>query len=216
MSTTIFLADDHGIVRQGMRLILEMDPRFKIIGESDDGRDAVHKMSELIPDIAILDISMPFLNGIEATRQICLLHPEINVLILSMYSDRQHVTQALSAGARGYLLKTSLSSDLVQAVETVRLGHRYLSQKIEDLVVDDYLDLVKASEEADPLSILSPREREVVQLIVEGYPSAEIARVLSLATSTVDTYRARIMQKLQITTLSELIKFAIQNGLIQL
>jgi len=214
--TTIVLADDHGVVRDGLRLLLETYPRFKVVGEADNGREAVRIIADVKPDIAILDISMPGLNGVEATNQIRVMNLSTRVLILSMYSSRRYIAQALRAGARGYLLKDSVGRELIDAVDSVQSGHLYLGQQIADVLVEDYLDYLRDSVDDQPLSALSPREREVVQLVVEGHSSAQIADILNLAPSTVDTYRSRIMQKLGIDSLPELVKFAIQHGLIPL
>lgn len=214
--TTIVLADDHGVVRDGLRLLLETHPRFKVVGEADNGREAVRVIADVKPDIAILDISMPGLNGVEATNQIRVMNLSTRVLILSMYSSRRYIAQALRAGARGYLLKDSVGRELIDAVDSVQSGHLYLGQQIADVLVEDYLDYLRDSVDDQPLSALSPREREVVQLVVEGHSSAQIADILNLAPSTVDTYRSRIMQKLGIDSLPELVKFAIQHGLIPL
>jgi len=214
--TTIVLADDHGVVRDGLRLLLETYPRFKVVGEADNGREAVRVIAEVKPDIAILDISMPGLNGVEATNQIRVMNLSTRVLILSMYSSRRYIAQALRAGARGYLLKDSVGRELIDAVDSVQSGHLYLGQQIADVLVEDYLDYLRDSVDDQPLAALSPREREVVQLVVEGHSSAQIADILNLASSTVDTYRSRIMQKLGIDSLPELVKFAIQHGLIPL
>ena len=214
--TTIVVADDHGVVRDGLRLLLEAHPRFKVVGEADNGRDTVRVIAETKPDIAILDISMPGLNGVEAMHQIRAMNLSTRVLILSMYSSRRYISQALRAGARGYLLKDSVGRELIDAVDAVQAGHLYLSQQIADVLVEDYLDHLRDIEDDLPLSALSPREREVVQLVVEGHSSTQIANILNLAPSTVDTYRSRIMQKLGIDSLPELVKFAIQHGLIPL
>jgi len=210
MSTTLFLVDDHAVVRDGLRLLLETEPDFKVIGEAGSGRKAVHQIVQAGPDIAIVDITMPELNGIEATRHIREQSPATEVIILSMHSSADHISRALQAGARGYILKSSVGSELVAAVRAVRAGHRYLSQKVSNQVVDDYVSRV-ASE--SPLSRLSPREREILQLLVEGKSTAQIAETLFLSPKTVHTYRSRLMQKLNIGDLPGLVKFAIQHGL---
>jgi DNA-binding NarL/FixJ family response regulator len=213
MSLTIFLADDHGMVREGLRLLLETQPDFKVIGEAGDGREAVHKIVQACPDIAILDIAMPELNGLEATWQIHERCPGTQVIILSMYSSSGHIARALQAGARGYVLKSSVGAELVDAIRTVGAGQRYLSQKVSNNIIDDYLKQIEASDIESPLVRLSPREREILQLVVEGKSSVQIAGILSLSASTVDTYRSRLMQKLELEDLPSLVKFAIQHGL---
>jgi DNA-binding NarL/FixJ family response regulator len=216
VNTTIFLADDHGVVREGLRLLLETQPDFRVIGEAGNGREAVRKIVQDRPDIAILDIGMPELNGLEATQQIRESCPATQVIILSMHSSSGHIVRALQAGARGYVLKSSVGAELVDAVRTVRAGQRYLSPKVSDHIVDDYLKQLEASKEESPLARLSPREREILQLVVEGKTSAQIASILSLSPSTVDTYRSRLMQKLELEDLPSLVKFALQHGLISL
>lgn len=213
MSITVFVADDHAVVRDGLRFLLEAQTDIKVIGDAANGRDAVHQVARLCPDVVIVDIAMPDLNGIEATRQICQVCPSAQIIILSMHSTTEHIFQALQAGARGYLLKESAGIEVVNAVRQVHAGHRYLSQKISEKVIDDYVCQRKAAEAEGPLARLSPREREILQLVVEGKSSAEIAGILSLSPKTVETYRSRLMQKLGISDLPGLVKFAIQHGL---
>lgn len=216
MSITIILADDHAIVRDGLRFILEAQPDFQVIGDAANGREAVRQASQNCPDIAILDIAMPGLNGIEAARQIREICPATKIIILSIYATSEHIFRALQAGARGYLLKESAGVEVVDAVRAVQAGRRYLSEEISELMIDNYLSQRQASEAQNPLARLTAREREVLQLVVEGKPSVEIAEILSLSPNTVDTYRSRLMQKLDITDLPGLVKFAIQHGLISL
>ncbi len=213
---TIFLADDHTVVRDGLRVLLEAHPDLKVIGDASDGREAVHQVIQCRPDVAIVDINMPELNGIEATEQIRQSCPATQVIILSMYGTRRHISRALQAGAQGYLLKASSGSEVVTAVRTVQAGHRYLSQEVSDQVIDDYVGRCQAGDIEEPLARLSLREREVLQLVVEGKSSAEIAEILFLSPATVDTYRSRLMQKLDLNDLPSLVKFAIQHGLISL
>jgi DNA-binding NarL/FixJ family response regulator len=216
VSITIILADDHAIVRDGLRFILEAQPDFQVIGDAANGREAVRQASQNCPDIAILDIAMPGLNGIEAARQIREICPATKIIILSIYATSEHIFRALQAGARGYLLKESAGVEVVDAVRAVQAGRRYLSEEISELMIDNYLSQRQASEAQNPLARLTAREREVLQLVVEGKPSVEIAEILSLSPNTVDTYRSRLMQKLDITDLPGLVKFAIQHGLISL
>lgn len=214
MSITVFLADDHAVVRDGLKLLLETQADLQVVGEATDGRQAVRRVAQLRPRVAILDIAMPELNGLEAARQIKDACPETQVVILSMHSSREHIFQALRAGARGYLLKEAAGIEVIQAVRAVNAGRRYLSQKIADLVVDEYLRQGEAAAGDSPLTRLSPREREVLQLVAEGKSTAEIAQILPLSPKTVDTYRSRLMTKLGLRDLSALIKFALQHGLI--
>jgi DNA-binding NarL/FixJ family response regulator len=213
MSISVFLADDHAVVRDGLRYLLEAQPDIKVVGDAADGRQTLQYVERLRPDVTIMDIAMPELNGIEATRRIRTDCPSTQVIILSIYSTEEHVSRALQAGARGYVLKESAGIEVVNAVRAVHSGHHYLSQKLSDQLIDDYLHQIKASGEKDPLDRLSPREKEVLQLVVEGKSSAEIAAALSLSIKTVETYRSRIFQKLDIDDLPSLVKFAIQHGL---
>lgn len=213
---TIFLADDHCIVRNGLRLLLEAQPDFKIIGEASTGREAVSKILEKEPDIVILDIAMPDLNGIEATWQIRETNPSVQIIILSMYSSQGHITRALQAGVRGYVLKSSVATELIEAIRAVRAGHRYLSEKVSDLVIHDYLSFEKTNIEVSPLTQLSSQEQKILKLVVEGNTSVQIAKTLSISPNTVDTYRSRIMYKLNVKDVPNLVKFAIQHGVTSL
>lgn len=216
MSVTVLLADDHTVVRDGLRYLLESQLDIKVIGDADNGRQAVRLVEQLRPDVVVMDIAMPELNGIEATQKIRSECPETQVVILSMHSTDEHVIRALQAGARGYLLKESAGVEVVKAVRTVHSKHRYLSQKLSDKIIDDYCRLIKSNLHEDPLVQLSAREREVLQLVVEGNSNLEIADTLSLSIKTIETYRSRLMHKLGINNLPELVKFAIQHGLTQI
>lgn len=216
MSIRVLIADDHRVILDGLRLLLETRGDIKVLGEAVNGREAVQKARELNVDIVIMDIAMPELNGIEATRQICKLSPATRVIILSMHSTTEHITRAIKAGAQGYLLKESTGLELIDAVRAVSAGRRYMSQKISDILIDDYVDHSDAGLAEPSLECLSPREREIIQLVVEGKTSLEIANIIFLSPKTVETYRSRLMQKLGIKNLPDLIKFAIQKGLIPL
>jgi DNA-binding NarL/FixJ family response regulator len=207
------LADDHAVVRDGLRVLLEAQPDLEVVGAAANGRQAVRLVHELHPDVVVMDIAMPELNGIEATQQIHDASPSTQVLILSMHSTTEHIFRALQAGARGYLLKDSAGAEVVDAVRVVNAGRRYLSQKIAATVVDDY---ISERHRASPLDSLSPRERQILQLVAEGKSSAEAAAMLFLSPKTVDTYRSRMMQKLDVNDLPGLVKFAIQHGVTQL
>lgn len=213
MSITVFLADDHAVVRDGLRALLEAQPDISVIGDAANGREAVRLVAQLCPNVVVLDIAMPDLNGIEAARQIREVCPSAQVIILSMYSTTEHVFRALQAGACGYLLKESAGIEVVNAVRAVHASHRYLSQKVSDRLIDNYIHQRQAAEAKGPLARLSPREREILQLVVEGKSSVEIAGILSLSLKTVETYRSRLMHKLGISDLPALVKFAIQHGL---
>lgn len=213
MSISVFLADDHAVVRDGLRYLLEAQADFKVVGDAADGLQTLKYIEQLCPNVAIMDIAMPELNGIEATRKTRIACPSTQVIILSIYSTEEHVLRALQAGARGYVLKESAGIEVVNAVRAVHSGHHYLSQKLSDHLIDDYLVQIKTLGERSPLARLSPRENEVLQLVVEGKSSAEIASALSLSVKTIETYRSRIFQKLNIDDLPSLVKFAIQHGL---
>lgn len=216
MSVTVFLVDDHAVLRDGLRLLLQMQPDIEVVGEAANGRDAVQGVARSRPDVVILDVIMPELNGIEAARQILSDNSAVKIIILSMNSNSEHIFRAFEAGARGYLLKASAGSEVVEAVRAVYAGRRYLSQDISDTVIDEYVRQRKSAETDHPLALLSPREMEVLQLIVEGHTYADIAERLALSPDTVKTYRSRIMQKLDINDLPGLVKFAIVHGLTSL
>jgi DNA-binding NarL/FixJ family response regulator len=207
----ILLADDHKMMRDGLKAILEAKG-FVVEGEAATGREAVALASELKPELVIMDISMPELNGIDATRRLVEELPGIKVLALSMNSDRRYVVAMFEVGAVGYLLKNSAADELIEAVRAVALGHRYVSPAIAGIVVDRLLDAEKG---VRPMSdrVLSPREREVLQLLAEGKPSKEIATRLGVSVSTVETHRRQIMNKLKLHTIAELTKYALREGL---
>lgn len=216
MSINVFLADDHAVMRDGLRLYLETQPDITVVGDAADGRQTVSGVAELTPDVVIVDIAMPELNGIEAIRHIAAVSPATRVIVLSMYSTTEHIFRALQAGARGYVPKESVGDEVVDAVRTVHAGQRYLSPKISDTVINDYIRQREEAAKKSPLRRLSKREREVLQLVVEGKSSSEIAKILHLSPKTIDTYRSRLMQKLEIEDLPNLVKFAIQHGLTSL
>lgn len=213
MSITVLLADDHTIVRDGLRYLLEAQPDIEVVGDAADGREAVVLATKLKPDVAIVDITMPELNGIDATLQMRQVCPSTEVIILSMHANTRHVARALQAGAHGYLIKESAGTEVIEAVRAVHAGHRYLSQLISDALVDDYVFQCSIMENRGSLELLSAREREVLQFVVEGKSSAEIASILNLSPKTVESYRSRLMQKLDINDIPSLVKYAIQQGL---
>jgi len=216
VTITVFLADDHAIVRDGLRVLLGGQPDIDVVGDAADGRSAMQQIEQLQPQVVVMDIAMPEMNGIEATYEICQDSSSTRVVILSMYATPEHIFRAFDAGASGYLLKESAGAEVVDAVREVSAGRVYLSQKISEKVVEDYIRQRKEATAQSPLELLSPREREVLQLVVEGKSSAEIAEVLYLSAKTVDTYRHRLMQKLDIGDIPSLVKFAIRHGLIPL
>ena len=210
MNIRVLLADDHAVVRDGLRALLDLQEDISVIGDATDGRQAVSEAERLLPDVVVMDIAMPGLNGIEATERICEAHPGVRVLILSMHATAEYIYRALQAGAQGYLLKESAAADVVDAVRALYAGRRYFSYKISDMLVNDYLLEPRL---VSPLESLSLREREILQLIVEGKTNAEAATQLSLSVKTVETYRSRLMHKLGIGDLPALVKFAIQHGI---
>ncbi|UCG24592.1 MAG: response regulator transcription factor [Chloroflexota bacterium] len=213
MTITVFLADDHAIIRDGLRALLEKQLDIEVVGDATNGLDAVRLVGELEPDVVVIDIAMPQLNGIEATRQILNRLPSARVIVLSMFASEEHIYRALDAGASGYLVKESAGAEVATAVRHVAGGRRYFSQLISDKVFDEFLRHHGKSVEDRPLDRLTSREREILQLVVEGKSSAEVAVMLSLSPKTVDTYRSRLMKKLQIADLPGLVKFAIRHGL---
>jgi DNA-binding NarL/FixJ family response regulator len=216
MSITVFLADDHTVMRNGLQLILQSESDIKVVGEASDGQAAVRGVAKVSPDVVVMDIAMPGLNGIEATKQIAEECPAVRVLILSVHSSAEHIFRALQAGAFGYILKESAGSEVIKAVRRVHLGHRYLSEKISENMIDDYLRQRTLEKVKSPLESLSQREREILQLTAEGKTSTQIGQVLFISPKTAETYRSRLMHKLGVGDLSSLIKFAIQCGVISL
>jgi len=216
MKLRILLADDHAVVRDGLRMVLEAQGDIEVVGEAADGRQAVELARRLQPQVAVLDIAMPELNGIEAARQIVEASPATRVVILSMHAGREHIWRALQAGALGYVLKDTAGVEVAQAVRAAHAGQRYLSRRIADVVLEEYVEMRQEAQAGSPLARLSGREREVLQLVVEGRSSAEIAQALALSVKTVETYRSRIMAKLGVKDLPGLVKFAIRQGVITL
>ena len=206
----ILLADDHAVVRQGFKMILDAEADMEIVGEAGNGRQAVDLAEQLRPDVVVMDVAMPELNGIEATRRLASSVPHARVVALSMHKDSVYVREILRAGARGYLLKDSGAADLVAAIHAVASGESYLSPAVSNAVLDDYRRHV-----TNPIDLLTSREREVLQLLAEGRTNKEIAGVLNLSVYTVDAHRGRIMEKLNLHSISELVRFAVRNGLIE-
>jgi DNA-binding NarL/FixJ family response regulator len=210
----ILLGDDHTLVRQGFRKILEEQPEWEVVAEAGDGREAVRQGLSTLPDVAVLDIGMPLLNGIEATRQIVRRAPTVRVLILSMHADEAYVSQALKAGARGYLLKDSVDVDLIRGIRAIVAGKSFFSPAVAKTLLDDYVRPSGEREKAERLDSLSEREREVLQLIAEGHSTKAIADLLSLSPTTVETHRSHILKKLDVHKTAELVLYAVRHGVI--
>jgi DNA-binding NarL/FixJ family response regulator len=210
----ILLGDDHTLVRQGVRKIIEEHHDWQVIGEAQDGRELVRKALEEEPDLVIMDVAMPLLNGIEATRQIVRKQPAVRILVLSMHADEAYIIQALQAGARGYLLKDSADAELVRAVTAVAEGKSFFSPNVAAIMLDDYVRHLAEKGIADRYSALSEREREVFQLVAEGHSNKEVANLLCVSPATVETHRAHILQKLDLHSTAELVLYAVRRGVI--
>ena len=210
----ILLADDHTILRTGLRLVLEREPDFAVIAEASNGREALEAADRHRPDIVIMDIGMPILNGIEATKRINATHPAIAVIILSVHSDEGYILRALKAGARGYLLKDSAETDLIHAVRAVAAGKAFFSPLVSKVLADDYLRQIRQRGVDDPYDLLTSRERELLQLIAELKSTKDIAELLGVSPHTVDTHRGNLMQKLNVHSIPELILYAVRKGVI--
>lgn len=210
----LLLADDHALVRQGLRKILEERPEWQVIAEAGEGRETVRLVLEQRPDVAIIDVGMPLLNGIDATRQIVRKWPEARVLMLSMHKDEPYVARALQAGVKGYLLKDSVGADLLRAVETVASDQPFFSPAIAAAMVNDYVRRLANAQVVDPYDALSDREREIFQLIAEAHSNKDIAMILGISPATAETHRARILQKLDIHNAAELVLYAVRRGII--
>jgi DNA-binding NarL/FixJ family response regulator len=211
----ILLVDDHTILREGLHARLELEPDMQVVGEAEDGRAAVEQARLLQPDVVVMDISMPLLNGIEATRQIKCLPYKIEVLMLSMHEDESYIRQALTAGALGYILKDAAAQELIEAIRAINQGDAVLSSAITRLVIEDYLRFGEIRPSDDD-ECLTPREREVLQLIAEGYTNKQIAEILNISIKTVQVHRTNMMKKLDLHDRGELIKYAIQKKIIEL
>ena len=210
----VLLADDHTLMRRGLRLIVEQQPDIVVVGEAEDGRQAVALSASVKPDVAVLDIGMPNLNGIEAARQITDGESGAAVVILSMHADETYILRALKAGARGYLLKDSAESDLVRAIRSVAEGKSFFSPAVSKVLLEDYVKKLQRTGSEDSYDLLTPREREILQLIAEGKSNKEVANLLHLSVYTVETHRANMMEKLKLKSVPELILYAVRKGII--
>jgi DNA-binding NarL/FixJ family response regulator len=213
-SLRILLGDDHTLLRNGLRKILQERADWEVVAEAGDGREAMRLSLEVQPDIAILDIGMPLLNGIEATRQIVKRLPDLRILILSMHANEAYIIQALKAGAKGYLLKDSADTELIRGVAAVSNGKSYFSPAVSKVMLDDYVRHLSDKGITDRYDSLSEREREVFQLVAEGYSNKEIATLLSVSPATIETHRAHILQKLDVHNTAELVLYAVRRGVI--
>jgi len=210
----ILLADDHQLMRSGVRLMLERESDLAVVGEAPDGREAVSLAKTLKPDVAVMDIGMPNLNGIEAAHQMTQENPALAIVIVSMHSDESYVLRALKAGARGYLLKDSAEADLIKAVHVVYGGKSFFSPAVSKVLLDDYVRKLKRSGTDDAYDLLTPREREILQLIAEGKSNKDIANLLNLSVYTIESHRSNLMEKLNLKGLPELILYAVRRGII--
>ena len=210
----ILLADDHSIVREGLRALLERQQEFEVVGDVADGREAVEMAETAFPDVVVMDVAMPGLNGIEATRRITARSPRTGVVILSMHSDESYILRSLKAGARGYLLKDSLQADLIDAVRAAAQGKSFFSPKVSKVLQEDYINELQARGAEDTWDLLTDREREILQLVAEGKTNKEIAALLNISPYTIDTHRGHILQKLNLHSAPELILYAIRKGII--
>jgi DNA-binding NarL/FixJ family response regulator len=212
MSIKVLLADDHAVVREGVRLVLEKSKGIEVVAEAGDGREALRLAEQFRPDVAVLDIAMPEMNGTEAARRLAEECPATRVVILSMHATAEHIHRALAAGALGYVLKESAGAEVVEAVRAAAAGRRFISARMSDVVYRDYARLNRGGAET-PLDSLSLREREVMQLVVAGKSSKEIAALIHLSPKTVESYRSRLMAKLEVGDVTGLVKFAVAHGL---
>jgi DNA-binding NarL/FixJ family response regulator len=210
----VLLADDHSVVRQGLRAWLERSGYVQVVGEAADGREAVAMVEELDPDVVVMDIAMPMLNGIDATAQIMRRNPETKVIILSMHADESYILRALGAGAKGYLLKESTEADVLPAVRSVRDGKPYFTPSIARVLLEDYMRMLKQNELQDSYELLTEREREVLQLLAQGKSNKEVAQILELSPHTIDSHRTNMMQKLSLHNTAEIVLYAVRKGII--
>ena len=210
----ILLADDHTVMRAGLRLLLERHENFEVIGEAADGREAVEIAAEQKPDVVVMDVAMPHLNGVEAARQILTRNPDIAIVMLSMHSDESYVLRSLKAGARAYLLKDSAEADLIAAIQAITEGRSFFSPGVRALLKEDYIYRLQKFGADDTYELLTAREREVLQLVAEGRSNKEVASLLGLSLYTVETHRTHILQKLNLHSVPELILYAVRKGII--
>ena len=210
----ILLADDHIVMRTGLRALLERQPNLEVVGESENGRETVELVASLRPDVVVMDVGMPVLNGIEATKTIVSKHPTTAVVILSMHADESYVMRALKAGARGYLLKDSAAIDLISAIHAVSQNKSFFSPKVSRILAEDYVRVLKQKGAVDSYDLLTSREREILQLLAEGKANKEVATALNISPYTVETHRSHILEKLNLHNPAELVLYAVRKGII--
>jgi len=210
----ILLADDHILMRSGLRALLDRQPNLEVVGESENGRETVALAASLKPDVVVMDVGMPILNGIEATQTIVTQCPSIAVVILSMHADESYVMRALKAGARGYLLKDSAAADLIGAIQAISQGKSFFSPKVSRILAEDYVRVLKQKGAVDTYDLLTSREREILQLLAEGKTNKEVATALNISPYTVETHRGHILQKLNLHNSAELVLYAVRKGII--
>jgi len=214
MPIRIVLADDHTVMRSGLRLLLERQPNLQVVGEASDGKQAVEVAAQEKPDVVVMDIAMPHLNGVEAARQIAARNPQTAIAILSMHSDESYVIRSLKAGARAYLLKDSAEADLITAIHAITEGKSFFSPAVRQILKEDYMHQLAEMGAEDSYELLTTREREVLQLVAEGKSNKEVANLLNLSLYTVETHRTHILQKLNLHSVPELILYAVRKGII--
>jgi two-component system response regulator NreC len=210
----VLLADDHILMRSGLRALLDRQPNLEVVGESENGRETVALAASLKPDVVVMDVGMPILNGIEATQTIVTQNPTVAVVILSMHADESYVMRALKAGARGYLLKDSAAADLIGAIQATSQGKSFFSPKVSRILAEDYVRVLKQKGAVDTYDLLTSREREILQLLAEGKTNKEVATALNISPYTVETHRGHILQKLDLHNSAELVLYAVRKGII--
>ena len=210
----ILLADDHIVMRTGLRALLERQPNLEVVGESENGRETVALAAALRPDVVVMDVGMPILNGIEATQTIVTQNPTVAVVILSMHADESYVMRALKSGARGYLLKDSAAADLIGAIHAISQGKSFFSPKVSRILAEDYVRVLKQKGAVDTYDLLTSREREILQLLAEGQTNKDVATALNISPYTVETHRSHILQKLNLHNSAELVLYAVRKGII--
>jgi two-component system, NarL family, response regulator NreC len=215
MALTVLIADDHGVVRKGLRLLLEEYPELVVVGEAANGREAVRLAAELAPDIVLMDVAMPLLNGIEAAEQIRKANQQTGIIMLTMHADESYLLRALNAGVKGYLLKESAEDDLLRAVKTVSQGRPFFSPAITQTLLEDYMRVLKQEGLSDSFELLTPREKEVLQLLAEGKTNKEVAGVLDVSLYTAESHRTNLMQKLGLHNTAEIVLYAVRKNLVR-